>query len=66
MHDNDVIKVYMWIVVEEVRAHQLVMTWRVLFGVLVPEVGASRSPVNLEVSLAGAIPDPVEAHVKFL
>ena len=62
MHDNDVIKVYMWIVAEEVRAHQLVMTWGVLFGVLVPEVGASRSPVNLEVSLAGATPNPVEAN----
>ena len=33
-----------------------------VFGVVVPEVGASRGPVNIEVALAGAIPDPVEAH----
>ena len=66
MHDDEVIKVYMWLFVEEVRAHQSVMSWVMVFGVVVPEVGASRGPVNLEVSIAGAIPDPVEAHVNRL
>ena len=31
-----------------------------------PEVGASETPVNIELALAGAIPDPVEAHVNRL
>ena len=53
----------MCLVMEEVRAYPSVMAWLMLFGVVVPEVGASRAPVNLEVALAGAIPDPVEAHV---
>ena len=66
MHSNKVSKVYMWIIVEEVRAHQLVMTWGMVFGVIVPEVGASRGPVNLEVALASAILDPVEAHANRL
>ena len=47
MHGGEVSKVYMWIVVEEVRAHQSVMTWGMVFGVLVPKVGASGSPVNI-------------------
>ena len=47
---------------DEVRAHQLVMAWGMVFGVVVPEVGDSGVPVNLELALAGAIPDPVEAH----
>ena len=63
IHDNKVSKVYMWLVLEEVRVHQSVMTWGMLFCVLVPKVGASRAPVYLEVALAGAIPDPVEVHV---
>ena len=37
-----------------------------MFGVVVPEVGAYGGLVNLEVALAGAIPDPVEAHVNRL
>ena len=53
----------MWIAVEEVRAHQLVMTWGMMFGVVVPEVGAPGGPVNLEVALAGGIHDTVEACV---
>ena len=40
MHGNDVSKVYMWLVVEEVRAHQSVMAWEMVFGVVVPKVGA--------------------------
>ena len=52
-----------WIVMEEVRAHQSVMAWGMMFGVVVPNVDASRGLVNLEVALVGAIPDPVEAHV---
>ena len=63
MRDNEVSKVYMWIIVEEVRAHKSVMPWGMVFGVLVPVVGASRGPVNLEVDLAGVITDIVEKHV---
>ena len=37
-----------------------------MFGVVVPKVGASGVPVNLELALVGAIPDPVEAHVNRL
>ena len=57
---------YMWLVVEEVRAHHLVMAWGMVFGVVVPKVGDSRAPVNPEVALAGAIYDPVEVHVDLL
>ena len=39
------------------------MVWGMVFGVVVSEVGAYRAPVNLEMDLAGAIPDSVEAHV---
>ena len=63
MHDDEVSKLDMWLVVEEIRVHQMMMDWGVVFGVVVPEVGASRGPVNLKVDLVGAIPDPVEAHV---
>ena len=42
------------------------MAWGMVFGVLVPEVGASRLPVNIELAFTGAIPDPVEAHVNRL
>ena len=56
----------MWLVVEEVRAHRLVMACGIVFGVVVPKVGASRVPVNIEVALAGVIPDPVESHVNRL
>ena len=63
MHDEEIIQVYMWIVVEEVRVHQSVMAWGMVFGVVVLEVVASRGPVNIEVALVDVIPDPVEAHV---
>ena len=66
MHDDEVSKLDMWIVVEELREHQSVMAWGMVFGMVVPEVGAYGCPVNLEVTLAGAIPDPVEAHVNLL
>ena len=56
----------MWLVFEEVSVYQSLMTWGMVFGVLVPEVGASGGLVNIEVSLAGVIPDPVEAHVNCL
>ena len=62
IHDNEVCKVDMWLFVEEVRAHQLVM----VFGVVVAKAGAYRGPVNLELSLSGAIPDSVEAHFNCL
>ena len=66
MHDNKVRKLDMCLVVEEMRAHQAMMAWEVVFGVLVPEVGASGGPLNLELTLASAISDPVEAHVNCL
>ena len=66
MHADKVQEVDMRLVVEEVRAHQLVMAWGMVFGVGVDEVGASGVPVNLELALAGAIPDPVETHVDYL
>ena len=37
-----------------------------VFCVVVSEVGAAGGPVNIEVALAGAITDPVEAHVNRL
>ena len=43
MHDNKVRKLDMWLVVEELRAHQSVMAWGMVFGVVVPKVGASGS-----------------------
>ena len=66
MHDDKVSNVDMWLVVEEVRVHQLVMDWRIVFGVLVSEVSASGGPLNLEMTLADEIPHPVEAHVNRL
>ena len=62
MHDDEVRKVYIWLVVEEVRAHQSVMDWGMVFSVVVPDDDASGGPVNFEVALAGAIPDSLEAH----
>ena len=56
----------MWLVVEEVTAHQLVMSWIMVFDVVVPEVGDSGTPVNIEVDLAGAIPDTVGANANHL
>ena len=66
MYYNKNFKVDMWLVADEVKAHQLVMAWGMVFGMVVANVGASGGPVNIEVALAGAIPDPVEAHVDFL
>ena len=66
MHDNEVSKLDMWLAVEELMAYQAVMAWGMVFGVVVPEVGASRVPVNIELDLAGAISDPVEAHANHL
>ena len=66
MHDNEVSKLDMWLVVEELRTHKLVMAWEMVFGVVFPEVGASGGRVNIELALVGAIPDPVEVHVNRL
>ena len=63
---DEVRKLDMWIVVKELRAYQAIMAWGMVFGVVVPEVGASRGPVNLELTLTSAISDPVEAHVNWL
>ena len=66
MHDYEVRKVDMWLVVEEVRAHQSVMSWQMVFDVVVSKVGASGSSVNIEMSLAGAILDLVEVNFNCL
>ena len=63
MHDEKVRKLDMWLVVEEPRAHQAMMDWGMVFGVVVTDVGDSRGPVNIELTLTSAISDPVEAHV---
>ena len=66
MHDDEVSKLDMWIVVEELGAHPAMMAWGMVFGVVVPKVSASGGPVNLELTLRSAIFDPVEAHVNCL
>ena len=48
------------------RAHQSLMACGMVVGVIVSEVGAPGGPVNIEVALLGAIPDPVEERVNFL
>ena len=63
MHEDEVSKLDMWLVVEEFRAHQSVMAWGMVLGVVVPEVGASGVPVNIELTLTDVIPDPVKAHI---
>ena len=59
MHEDKVSKLGMWIVVEELRAHQATMAWGMVFGVVVPEVGDSRAPITVELTLTSAIYDPV-------
>ena len=66
MHDDEVSKLEMWLVVEELREHQAMMAWGVIFCVVVPKVGASRGPVNIELTLTSVISDPVEVHVNCL
>ena len=66
MHDNKVSKLDMWLFMEELRAHQAMMAWGIVFGAVVPEVGASGGPVNIELTLTSAISDPVEAHINCL
>ena len=66
MHDEKFCEVDMQLVVAEVRVHQLVMAWGIVFGMLVAKIGASGGAVNIELALAGAITDPVEAHVDLL
>ena len=66
MHDDNDSKLDMWLVVEELRAHQPMMDWGMVFVLVVPEVGASGGPLNLELTLTSAISDPLEAHVNCL
>ena len=63
MHDDKVIKLDMWLVVEELTSHEAMMDLGMVFGAIVPKFGASGGPVDFELTLTGAIPDPVEAHV---
>ena len=41
MHDDEVRRLDMWLVVEELSAHQAMMAWGMVFGLVAPEVGAS-------------------------
>ena len=66
MHDDEVSKLKMWPVVEELRSHQAMVAWVMVFGVVVPKVGDSGAPVNIELALTSSIPDPVESHVNRL
>ena len=66
MHDNEVSKLVMWLIAEELRAHQAMMAWGMVFGVVVSKVGASGAPVNIELTLTSEISDPLEAHVNCL
>ena len=66
MHDDEVSKLDMWLVVAELRKHQAMMDWEIVFGVVVSKVGDYRGLVNLELTLTSAIYDPVEAHVNCL
>ena len=47
MHYDEVSKLDMWLVVEELRVHQAMMAWGMVFGVVVPKVGALVGPVNI-------------------
>ena len=62
MHDGNVRKSGMWLFVEELRLHQAVMAWGMVFGVVAPKVGAYGGPLNLQLALTGEIPVPLEAH----
>ena len=46
----------MCLIVEDMSADQLLIAWRMVFVVVVVEVGASGSPIYLELALPGAIP----------
>ena len=41
MHEDEVRNLDMCLVVEKLRAHPAIMAWGMVFGVVVPEVGAS-------------------------
>ena len=47
MHDAEVIKLEMWLIVEEMWSHEAMRAWVMVFGVIVPKVGASGGPVNI-------------------
>ena len=66
MNDDKVSKLDMWLVIEEPRVHRAMMAWGMVFGVVVPKVGAYGAPVNLELTLKCVIYDPVEVHVNRL
>ena len=66
IHDDEVRKLDMCLFVEELRENRAMIYWRMVFGVVFPEVGASRGPVNLELTLTSTISDTAEAHVNCL
>ena len=45
------------------RPHEAVMSRRVIFCVIVGHIGYTWLPVDEELSAAGTVADPVEAHV---
>ena len=45
------------------RLHEAVMSRRVFFCVIICQIGYALLPVNEELAAAGAVADPVEAHV---
>lgn len=48
---------------EEDRAHGAMMGRRMVFGRIIGEIVLARAPVDVELSLAGSVADPVESHV---
>lgn len=44
-------------------AHEAMMSRRVVLGEVVSKVITARCPKNVELSLLGAVPDPIETHV---
>ena len=47
MHDDEVSKLDILLALEELRSHQAMMAWGMVFGVVFHKVGASGGPVNL-------------------
>jgi hypothetical protein len=45
------------------RPDGLMMCWGMVFGVVIAEIGGSRSPIDGVLALVDAILQPVEAHV---
>ena len=66
MYDKKISEVDMRIVMQEGRANLSVMDWVMVLGVVVTMVGADGGLLYLELSLAGAIHNPVETNIDSL